>query len=137
MRQDSAMKRLLLALPAALAAAVPAARAAPVQSVPAAFVEFFYAWKSQPQALKVSDLKLLNAGGRLRVLCGMYDVPGQAQTPFLVLGDDAPNAAAAWEPGSFPAADPQYQQLMRNLRLCQMGGVKVTRALWEGAAPTG
>jgi hypothetical protein len=106
-------------------------RAQPAQSVPAAFVEYFYAWKAEPQALKVSDLRLLNAGGKLRVLCGLYDLPGQAQKPFLVLGDDAPNARAAWEPGSFPDSDPQYQQLMRNLRLCETGGEKVTRALWN------
>jgi hypothetical protein len=111
------------------------AQAQPSQSVPAAFIEYFFAWKSQPEALKVSDLRLLNAGGHLRVLCGLYDLPGQDQKPFLVFGDDAPNASAAWEPGVFPAADPQYQQVMRNLRLCQMGGERVTRALWDGGVP--
>jgi hypothetical protein len=129
------MKRALLSAAALLSALAGPALAQPARSVPAVFVEYFYAWKAQPRALKVSDLKLLDAGGRLRVLCGLYDLPGQAQTPFLVFGDDAPSASAAWEPGSFPATDPQYQQVMRNLRLCETGGEKVTRAIWDGAVP--
>jgi hypothetical protein len=137
------MKRLLAqaAVAAALAAQTPAAAgeviatAAP-QSLPAQFVQFFFEWKSQPQSLRVSQLKVLNTGGDQRVLCGMYDLPGQQQQPFLVLGDAAPTPSAAWEPGSFPEADPLYPQLMRNLRLCLTGGAPVTKADW-GDAPKG
>jgi hypothetical protein len=105
-------------------------------SLPALFVRYFYDWKSQPPALKVSQLKVLDAGDRFRVLCGMYDVPGQDLRPFLVLGDDKPSASAAWEPGSFPENDPLYGQLMANLRACQSAGAPVTAQGWQaGGGP--
>src|SRR3954447_16664097 len=81
------------------------------QSLPSLFVDFFYRWKSAPAKLQVSDLKVLSTAGDLRVLCGAYDLPGQARRSFLVLGDATPTAQAAWEPGSFPEADPLYPQL--------------------------
>lgn len=125
--------------PAALAAlalvltAAPAQAVAPLAAQPAAadplarlFVRFFFEWKSQPQNLQVSDLRVLKAGGELRVLCGDYVLPGQASRPFLVLGDATPKASAAWEPGSFPESDPLYPQLMDNLRLCQRLGDAVS-----------
>jgi hypothetical protein len=115
---------------AALFGAVPSQASAPVDlrpadALPAKFVQFFYEWKSEPKGLRVSDLKVYAAGGPLRVLCGAYDLPGQARRPFLVMGDDTPSASAAWEPGSFPESDPLYPQLMDNLRLCQTLGVAV------------
>jgi hypothetical protein len=111
------------------------ARAA--DALPSLFVRFFYEWKSRPDHLQVSDLKVLDAGGSLRVLCGAYDLPGQARRPFLVLGDDKPSAAAAWEPGSFPEGDPLYPQLMNNLKLCQTEGAAVTAALPGTLVPGG
>jgi hypothetical protein len=124
-------------IPAACVALAVALAAAPVQaSAPAQptaadplaslFVHFFYQWKSEPQGLQISDLRVLNAGGAMRVLCGAYDLPGQARRPFLVLGDSTPSASAAWEPGSFPQNDPLYPQLMDNLRLCQRLGAEIT-----------
>src|SRR5438067_10040876 len=106
----------------ALLASVAPARASapelsPPDSLPAMFVRYFYEWKSEPGAFQVSELKVLKAGGPLRVLCGMYELPGQARRPFLVFGDDKPSASAAWEPGSFPETDPFYPQVMQNLRL--------------------
>lgn len=101
-------------------ASAPALRGA--DPLPALFVQFFYEWKSEPKDLQVSDLRVLKAGGALRVLCGDYALPGQASRPFLVLGDATPKAQAAWEPGSFPESDPLYPQLMDNLRLCQRLG---------------
>ena len=82
-------------------------------------------WKSEPRHLQVSELRVLKAGDS-RVLCGAYDLPGQARRPFLVLGDATPSASAAWEPGSFPENDPLFPQLMDNLRLCQTLGAVVT-----------
>jgi hypothetical protein len=124
-------------IPAACAALAVVLGGAPVQAsapaqlagadpLPSLFVRFFRQWKSEPQDLQVSDLKVLNTGGVLRVLCGAYDLPGQARRPFLVLGDATPSASAAWEPGSFPKDDPLYPQLMDNLRLCQTLGASVT-----------
>jgi hypothetical protein len=131
-----------LAMLAALATAAPGFASAPAalrpaDPLPALFVRFFYQWKAQPQDLRVSDLKVLDAGQNLRVLCGAYAVPGQSQRPFLVLGDATPSAQAAWEPGSFPESDPLYPQLMDNLRLCQTLGVAVTASQWgdETAKP--
>jgi len=98
--------------------------------LPAVFVEYFYQWKSEPRDLQISDLKVLSAGDGLRVLCGAYDLPGQARKPFLVLGDATPSPSAAWEPGSFPQNDPLYPQLMDNLRLCQTLGAAVTASQW-------
>jgi hypothetical protein len=98
--------------------------------LPSVFVEYFYQWKSAPQHLQISDLKVLSAGGGLRVLCGAYELPGQARQPFLVLGDATPSPSAAWEPGSFPQNDPLYPQLMDNLRLCQTLGATVTASQW-------
>ena len=98
----------------------------PADPLPALFVRFFYQWKSAPRDLQVSELKVLNAGEGLRVLCGAYALSGQPRRPFLVLGDATPSASAAWEPGSFPENDPLYPQLMDNLRLCQTQGVAVT-----------
>jgi hypothetical protein len=124
--------------PAALAALVLALAGGPVQAsvpatppltadpLPALFIHFFYEWKSEPKDLQVSDLRVLNAGGALRVLCGAYALPGQSSRPFLVLGDSTPKASAAWEPGSFPENDPLYPQLMDNLRLCQRLGAAVS-----------
>jgi len=109
-----------------------AAASAPADPLPALFVEYFYNWKSQPKDLQVSKLRVLNAGGSLRVLCGAYALPGQDSRPFLVLGDASPSASAAWEPGSFPESDPLYPQLMDNLRLCQTLGAEVTAAQWRG-----
>lgn len=100
--------------------------------LPSLFVDFFYHWKSQPKDLQISKLRVLKAGGSLRVLCGAYALPGQAHKPFLVMGDATPTAAAAWEPGSFPESDPLYPQLMDNLRLCQTLGTEVTAAQWSG-----
>src|SRR5690606_7108909 len=114
---------LLVAAPASQAAAL--AAAAPSDPLTSLFVDFFYKWKLQPEHLKVSDLRVLKAGEGLRVLCGAYDLPGQARRPFLVLGDATPTASAAWEPGSFPESDPLYPQLMDNLRLCQTLGAAV------------
>ena len=105
-------------------AAVPVQPAA-ADPLPSLFVDFFYQWKSRPQHFEVSDLKVLKAGEGLRVLCGAYDLPGQARRPFLVLGDSTPAASAAWEPGSFPEDDPLFPQLMDNLRLCQTLGAEV------------
>jgi hypothetical protein len=119
--------------PAASQASTPVAPTA--DPLPALFVQFFYQWKSEPQDLRISDLKVLSSGGGLRVLCGAYLLPGQASRPFLVLGDATPTATAAWEPGSFPQGDPLYPQLMDNLRLCQTLGVAVTSSQW-GEAPT-
>jgi hypothetical protein len=129
-----------LAIAAALFAAAPAlaSTAAALRSadpLPTVFVRFFYQWKSQPRDLQVSDLKVLDAGPGLRVLCGAYALPGQAQRPFLVLGDATPAAQAAWEPGSFPETDPLYPQLMGNLRLCQRLGAAVTASQWGETAP--
>lgn len=128
----AAVALLLSAAPgqASAPAAAPAA-APPAEPLAALFVQFFYRWKSEPQDLQVSDLKVLNAGGGLRVLCGAYDLPGQAPRPFLVLGDDTPSASAAWEPGSFPESDPLYPQLMDNLRRCQTLGVAATAPQWR------
>ena len=121
---------LLLGAPAqASVSPAPDLRAA--DPLPALFVRFFYQWKSEPQNLQVSDLKVLNTGGSMRVLCGAYDLPGQARRPFLVLGDSTPSAQAAWEPGSFPQNDPLYPQLMDNLRLCQTLGSTVTASQWR------
>jgi len=141
------MTRRILSVCAALAVLLPAlpghasapADASPgaADPLPSLFVQFFYAWKSQPKDLEVSDLKVLNAGGSLRVLCGDYDLPGQATRPFLVLGDDTPSASAAWEPGSFPESDPLYPQLMDNLRLCQRLGEAVTAPRWREPAKRG
>jgi hypothetical protein len=114
---------LLFAAPASQAA-VPAATT-PADPLPSLFVDFFYKWKLQPENLTVSDLRVLKAGEGLRVLCGAYDLPGQARRPFLVFGDATPTASAAWEPGSFPESDPLYPQLMDNLRLCQTLGAAV------------
>lgn len=124
-----------VALVAALTIAAPTHASAPAalrsaDPLPELFVRFFYQWKSEPRGLRVADLKVLNAGEGLRVLCGAYAVPGQARRPFLVLGDDKPSASAAWEPGSFPKDDPLYPQLMDNLRLCQTLGVSVTASQW-------
>src|SRR5690349_18379909 len=105
----AAIAALALLLGAPAHASAPASvdlRAA--DPLPALFVRFFYQWKSEPRDLQVSDLKVLNTGGSLRVLCGAYDLPGQARRPFLVLGDATPSAQAAWEPGSFPQSDPLY-----------------------------
>jgi hypothetical protein len=126
-----------LAVLAALFTAGPGHASAPdagrtADALPALFVRFFYQWKSEPRDLQVSDLKVLNAGDGLRVLCGAYAVPGQARRPFLVLGDATPSASAAWEPGSFPENDPLYPQLMDNLRLCQNLGVAVAASQWGG-----
>jgi hypothetical protein len=124
---------------ALLAAAAPARASAPElsspSSLPAMFVQFFYEWKSEPGAFQVSELKVLKAGGSLRVLCGVYELPGQGRRPFLVFGDDKPSASAAWEPGSFPETDPSYPQVMQNLRLCQTSGAPVTADSWRGATP--
>ena len=116
---------LLSAVPGHASAPGPAALQA-ADPLPSLFVDFFYRWKSAPQNLQVSDLKVLDTGGGLRVLCGTYALPGQALRPFLVLGDATPSASAAWEPGSFPQSDPLYPQLMDNLRVCQTLGVVVT-----------
>lgn len=128
-----------VAIVAALIAASPSLASAPAalrsaDPLPALFVRFFYQWKSEPRGLQVSDLKVLNAGQDLRVLCGAYAVPGQARRPFLVLGDAKPSASAAWEPGSFPEGDPLYPQLMDNLRMCQTLGVSVTASRWDDEA---
>ena len=136
------MLRPILAASAALAVCVTAApgqASAPTTSVataagdalPSLFVEFFYRWKSEPKDLQVSELRVLNAGGALRLLCGAYDLPGQTRRPFLVMGDDTPSASAAWEPGSFPESDPLYPQLMDNLRHCQTEGASVTAPRWR------
>src|SRR3974390_1877005 len=90
-----------LAVVAALFGAAPVHASAPTalqtaDPLPALFVRFFYHWKSAPNGLQVSELKVLNAGQGLRVLCGAYALPGQAQRPFLVLGDATPSASAAW-----------------------------------------
>ena len=106
----------------------------PADPLPALFVQFFYQWKAEPKGLQVSELRVLNAGGQLRVLCGDYDLPGQAKRPFLVLGDDQPSAQAAWEPGSFPESDPLDPQLILNLQLCQSEGQAVTAANWRARA---
>src|SRR4051794_14882752 len=101
----SALAALALFAGAAPALAIPAPvrpADAPAASLPALYVRYFFEWKSEPAALKISELKVLNAGGAMRVLCGVYDLPGQASRPFLVLGDDRPTPSAAWEPGSFP-----------------------------------
>jgi hypothetical protein len=135
------MTRHIPALAAALAVllgAAPGQASAPAavrvaDPLPALFVRFFFQWKSEPQDLQVSDLKVLKAGDGLRVLCGAYDLPGQTRRPFLVLGDDKPSASAAWEPGSFPQADPLYPQLMDNLRQCQTLGAAVTASQWREA----
>jgi hypothetical protein len=103
--------------------------------LPSLFVDFFYRWKSEPQDLQVSDLKVLSAGDGLRVLCGDYDLPGQSRRPFLVMGDATPAPSAAWEPGSFPQNDPLYPQLMDNLRLCQTAGAAVTASQWGEPTP--
>jgi hypothetical protein len=134
----AALAVLATALPGqASAPAAPAAAADRAEALSSSFVRFFYQWKSQPRDLQVSDLKLLDAGGSLRVLCGAYDLPGQAPRPFLVMGDDSPAPAAAWEPGSFPESDPLYPQLMDNLRLCQRLGQAVTVPVWRrGAQPS-
>jgi hypothetical protein len=124
---------LLLSAPASQASAPAEVRA--VDPLPALFVRFFYQWKSEPRDLQVSDLKVLNAGDGLRVLCGAYVLPGQASRPFLVLGDAKPTASAAWEPGSFPKGDPLYPQLMDNLRLCQTLGAAVTASQWREPDP--
>ena len=138
------MSRLIsttIAIATALFAAAPVHASAPAglrtaDPLPELFVRFFYQWKSEPRDLQVSDLKVLNAGDGLRVLCGAYATPGQARRPFLVLGDATPTASAAWEPGSFPESDPLYPQLMDNLRLCQTVGVSVTASQWgHEAAP--
>jgi hypothetical protein len=132
----AALALLATALPGQ--ASTPTAPAAPgdrADALSSSFVRFFYQWKSQPRDLEVSDLKLLNAGGSLRVLCGAYDLPGQAQKPFLVMGDDTPAPAAAWEPGSFPESDPLYPQLMDNLRLCQRLGQAVAVPGWRSSRP--
>jgi len=119
---------------AALLLTGPGHAAAPTGAdpLPALFVEYFYNWKSQPKDLRISQLRVLNAGGALRVLCGAYALPGQDSRPFLVMGDASPSASAAWEPGSFPESDPLYPQLMDNLRLCQTLGAEVTAAQWGG-----
>lgn len=129
------MRHILPAAALALllsASATQAAAPAPPDPLPAAFVNYFYNWKSQPKNLQVSKLRVLNAGGALRVLCGAYALPGQDSRPFLVMGDASPSAEAAWEPGSFPESDPLYPQLMDNLRLCQTLGAEVTAAQWNG-----
>jgi len=124
---------VLLGAAASQASAPVDLRADPLATL---FVRFFYQWKSKPEDLQVSDLKVLNTGDSLRVLCGAYDLPGQARRPFLVLGDATPSASAAWEPGSFPKDDPLYPQLMDNLRLCQTLGASVTASQWrDHAAP--
>jgi hypothetical protein len=122
---------LLIASPGHTSAPVDA-RADPLPSL---FVDFFYRWKSEPQDLQVSDLKVLSPGDGLRVLCGDYDLPGQARRPFLVMGDATPAPSAAWEPGSFPQNDPLYPQLMDNLRLCQTSGAAVTTSQWGEPTP--
>jgi hypothetical protein len=123
----AALAALLVAVPAA-ASAIADIRPPDVSlaALPQAFLQFFYHWKSEPKDLQFSDLRVLNAGGDLRVMCGAYAVPGQTRRPFLVLGDASPTASAAWEPGSFPETDPLYPQLMNDLRLCQSMGVVVT-----------
>jgi hypothetical protein len=128
----AAAATVLLAATASHAAA--SMEAAGADPLPSLFVDFFYRWKSQPQHLEVSDLRVFKAGESLRVLCGAYDLPGQTRRPFLVLGDSTPSASAAWEPGSFPESDPLYPQLMDNLRLCQTLGAEVTapKALRRG-----
>jgi hypothetical protein len=131
----AALAALLIAAPGH-ASAPTASQAASADPLPSLFVRFFYRWKSEPKDLQVSDLKVLKAGDGLRVLCGAYDLPGQARRPFLVLGDSTPSASAAWEPGSFPQGDPLYPQLMDNLRLCQTLGATVTASQWgDEAAP--
>jgi len=133
------MKQPFLAACAALAllagaapgrASTPSAGPA-AAALPGVFVYFFYQWKAEPKDLLVSDLKVFDAGGSLRMLCGAYDLPGQGRRPFLVLGDASPSASAAWEPGSFPESDPLYPQLMSNLRDCQATGVAVTAPRWR------
>lgn len=121
------------ALALSAAAAAPASASAPAapqasDPLPSAFLNFFYQWKSEPKGLKIADVRVFDAGGELRVLCGDYALPGQAKKPFLVLGDASPAASAAWEPGSFPESDPLYPQLMDNLRLCQTLGAALTAA---------
>jgi hypothetical protein len=111
-------------------AAVPAA-APRADPLPSLFVDFFYRWKAQPKDLRISELRVLKAGGTFRVLCGAYALPGQSNRPFLVMGDATPAASAAWEPGSFPESDPLYPQLMDNLRLCQTLGTEVTATQWR------
>jgi hypothetical protein len=119
---SAAIAALLLAAPVT-ASALPELR--PTDPLASAFLQFFYQWKSAPKDLRVSDLRLLDAGGELRVLCGAYELPGQARRPFLVLGDASPAPTAAWEPGSFPESDPLFPQLMNDLRLCQTTGAAV------------
>lgn len=131
------MRRHILTAATALAllcSATASHAAAPTGAdpLPALFVEYFYNWKSQPKDLQISKLRVLNAGGALRLLCGAYALPGQDSRPFLVMGDASPSASAAWEPGSFPESDPLYPQLMDNLRLCQTLGAEVTTAQWRG-----
>ena len=127
-RQMSAtLAALTLGLAAAPSQAAPSSMDAP-ETAPSVFVDYFFRWKSQPEHLQVSDLKILKAG-QSRVLCGAYALPGQARRPFLVLGDATPQASAAWEPGSFPESDPLYPQLMDNLRLCQTLGAVVTASM--------
>ena len=116
---------------AALLIALPAAASAPsdvraTDPLPTAFLQFFFKWKAEPKNLRFSELRVLDAGGELRVLCGAYDMPGQTARPFLVLGDSSPAAAAAWEPGSFPESDPLYPRLMDDLKSCQTLGDVVT-----------
>jgi hypothetical protein len=133
MMRPIAYAAVALALVAGAAPAVASAPQAP--SLPELYVQFFYRWKSEPKGLQVSELKVLNAGGDLRVLCGKYDLPGQDQRPFMVMGDDTPSVSAAWEPGVFPETDPLYGQVMQNLRYCQAEGAPVTRASWAGQGP--
>ena len=114
------------------ASASHAAAPSSADTLPARFVEYFYNWKSPPKNLRVSQLRVLNAGGALRMLCGAYVLPGQDSRPFLVMGNASPSASAAWEPGSFPENDPLYPQLLDNLRLCQTLGSEVTTAQWNG-----
>lgn len=131
-RTPAAIAAFVLSL-APLAAQASTPVAAADQPLASVFVDFFHVWKSSPENLQVSDLKVLKAGGELRVLCGAYHLPGQSRRPFLVMGDDKPSASAAWEPGSFPEGDPLYPQLMDNLRLCQRLGVSVS--LQDAASP--
>jgi len=135
-RIPAACSALVILLSAASAQASAPTGVAARDPLPSLFVDFFFQWKSAPQGLQVSDLKVLNGGGDLRVLCGAYQVPGQARQPFLVLGDARPSASAAWEPGSFPKDDPLYPQLMDNLRLCQTLGAAVTASQWGEPTPS-
>jgi hypothetical protein len=125
----AALAAASLALPAAASAIADVGPSnLALAALPKAFLQFFYHWKSEPKDLQFSELRVLDAGGDLRVMCGAYALPGQMRRPFLVLGDASPSASAAWEPGSFPETDPLYPQLMNDLRMCQSQGVAVTAA---------